>query len=96
MQHLLGFKRPVHILHVKVSNFFFFNIYLRCKNFQCSIGDRLIGKIEICSMFMYINRWEVFCLRLLFSVRLGLQLHASYQIIDRRYVIVEAHSEIVM
>ena len=40
-----------------------------------------------------IDRWVVFFLRL-FSVRLG--LHASYQIIDRRYVEIESHTDIVI
>ena len=47
-------------------------------------------------MFIYISRLEVFYLRLLFFVRLGLQLLAFYQTIDHRYVINEAHSDIVM
>ena len=45
-------------------------------------------------MFIYIYRQVVFFLCFLFCVRLGLR--ASYQIIDRRYVITESQSDIVI
>ena len=71
----------------RLSLIFFCNIYLRCKIFIVQLASGRWWK----SVHTYsIDRWVVFFLRL-FSVRLG--LHASYQIIDRRNLEIESHTE---
>ena len=56
------------------NDYFFLNIYLRCKNFQCSMG---IIRLLVNERYVHIYyRWQIFFLRLF-----GLGLHGDYQMI---------------
>ena len=62
----------------------FFSIYIYGAKFSLFNWHQAVGKIEICSCIFNSQMGR------LLSTPLLLSLHASYQIIDRRYVVIES------
>ena len=71
---------------------FFFNIYLRCKIFIVRLASGRWLDIDVFIHIQFTDGSSSFYAS--FSVRLGLD--ASYHIIDRRYVDIESHTDIVI
>ena len=69
---------------------FFSSIYVYGAKFSLFNWHQAVGKIEICSCIFSSQMGR------LLSTPLLLSLHASYQIIDRRYVVIESHRDIVI